>query len=1028
MSIGKDFSSLKKHRHGGVLPRNLLTGPTQKIEIPTASSLNSGTVFVVKLPDLAEKFRSQDIRTCFFLPLAIIDNGLNEPPVLSIDVASIEYNGSKIVSTGERELLLNLSKNGRFLFFTRNKAFIDKMVIPRDALRHVWATSDDRNMLFVLQKKFGLIYVNFATKSSHLRLFFQKHASAWITGRFLVLDTTQVAGIYNQRLKKRENSTRDPTTVVSLASLPEASQVISDADAGEDSSFLGASDDVLLNGIPFDLSSKKPKRPQTRALSKMADKEPELITTNSDKSMDHEDEEDDDDEDDNSNDVLAIQEAPAPFDPPLRYTLTNGKKFIVAYNDFKTLYNNDWINDTLIDFFIAYDIDRAENKLHLIHGNEVYAFNSFFFTKLMSKAPGQETPDYYGNIRRWIAKIDLMSHKYVIIPVNEHLHWFCVIMKGLPELVEAATEYHKGPKSGELSKLKRKNNKVEPVVDMYILDSLRQSHSDITIPLKTLIDEYCKDKYNVAVPGELIRIRSARVPKQRNFNDCGVHVIYNVRKWLDDPDECEKVWRKFKKQQRSYFRASERNNMRQASIDFLLQLHKEQVPENSPSAEEDEGDHSDDEIELISYHSSKPPEDESEVEKTGNTEAGEAELERDGALEQPKEHENTTPKSKQNTPIEPENDSSAQDLSAAISTSTELQTAKASQDISIAKSRSGTPVRTLDPRVLEATSSPKASPRTNEIVLSNNSAVKAEVSPVAKGHERLISNPSYQIEHPHVRRFCMNTHLKPHTIDFLNGYFVNHSKKYDSFQQKIIEFVKKYNFFDPDTEKDQCELLQQNFKEQFHEPPAPLDEPFVIQEADDSNGELNQSVSDLRILKEGRRQSRSRATPEATRRFMREADQLSPVRSQRSAANSSIGAMFSSASPSRHTRSSDHQEDEDSDLEVLGDETLRIVSAEEKSRLNSPRMTSKMFAHSPESDKRRRNRSILAGPDRTSSQRITSRTIVSIPDEDNTVKSTKISRNKSATSADFSISAKGLPTGSKRRRVDSKVVIRRAYK
>lgn len=1006
----KDFSSLKKHRHGGVLPRNLLAGETQKIEIPTNSIINEGAVFVVKPTDLSEKSRSQDIRTCFFLPIAIIDSGLNEVPAWSIDVASVEYNGSKVVSTGEQELLLNLSKNGKYLFFKRSRAFIDKMVIPKDALRHVWATSDDRNVFFVLQKKFGLIYVNFANKSPTIRHLFKRDASAWISGRFLVQDAKLVAEIYKQRLQKREKSVKDPAMVVKPASLPDTSQVISDRETGEESSQLGASDDILLNGLPVDLISKKAEPRQTRGVSKMMEKDPELFATYSEKSVDYD--EDAGDEEVVDDDAPIIQETPAPFDPPLRYTLTNGKKFIVSYNDFKTLYNNDWINDTLIDFFIAYDIDRAEHKLHLIQANEVYAFNSFFFTKLMSKAEDQETPDYYGNIRRWLAKLDLMSYERVILPINENLHWFCVIIENLPSLIQAAKEYNEDPKKGKINEITGKKYKVAHVVDVFVLDSLRQSHSNITGPLKILIDEYCKDKYGVLIAPELIRFQTARVPKQRNFNDCGVHVIYNVRKWLSEPNVCEKVWRKFGKSQRGYFSVSERKNMRHATIDCLLELHKEQVPEHSPSAEEDKEDHSDDEIELISYHSSKPQEAESEGKEPAATEAEKAEL--------------------PNTPeVLPESQENTSDKSSTSRSQSEQSTPKPKsvEALSQKKSRSSTPVRTLDPRVFKSSSSPEKSPSAKSEAKGPIGHLSEKTESLAtKGDERMISNPAYQLEHPQVRRLCMNIHLKPHTIDFLNEYFINHSKKYDSLQRKLIEFVKKYNFFDPKVEKDQCELLILNFKEQFQEPRAPLDEPFVIQEADDSNGELNQSVSDLRILTDARKIGPSTATPEATRNFMREADQGSPVRSRKSAANSSIDAMFSSASPSHHTRSRDQQVDEDSDLEVLGDDTLRIVSSGSKKNEKSSRVLSKLSA-TAEMEKRRRDRKVLGEhrPDQTS-RIILADSIVSIPDEENSAETTKITRDKSANSRASSIHAKELPTGSKRRRVDPKINSRHAYK
>lgn len=1005
----KDFSSLKKHRHSGVLPKNLLAGPTQRIQIPTAETINSGALYVVRPLDLSEKVRSQDIKTCFFLPLAIIDSGIHEQPAFSLDVTSVEYNGTTIVSTGERDLVLNLSKNGQYLYFTRCKAYIDKMVIPKDALRHVWMSNDDRNVLFVLQKKFGLIYVRFAAKSPELHLLFQRDQPSWIAGKFVVEDANIVAEMYNQRRQKREKSLKDPEMVVKLVSSPESSQIISDHTC-EDANLLGASDNVLLNGLPNVLKPAKIKRRQTRAISKMMEKDSDLYAIYSEKSVDYE--EDEDDEEIADDDAPIIQETPAPFDPPLRYTLKNGKKFIVAYNDFKTLYNNDWINDTLIDFFIAYDIDRAEHELHLIQENEVYAFNSFFFTKLMSKTDDQETPQYYANIRRWLTKLDLMSYERVVLPINEHLHWFCAIIKNLPALVEAATEYNRDPKKGQINEATGKKYRVEPVVEVFVLDSLRQSHSNIAGPLKTLIDEYCRDKYNVPIPPELIRVQSARVPKQRNFNDCGIHVIYNVRKWLSEPSVCEKVWRKFGKSQRAYFSGSERNNMRRSSIDTLLELHTKQMPQIGTSAEEESNDHSDDEIELISYHSSKPEVEIQDV-NSEKKETEKVELDKENVLKD-------LPNSRESPATE---SSPSQNQFVEKSTPGKMSTSKNESNKATeavlpdaGKSRSTTPVRTLDPRVFKAASSPYSSPR----VKSSKTSVDY-LSGETK--ERSISNLSYQIEHPFIRRLCMNIHVKQHAIDFLNRYFINHSKKYDPFRLQIIEFVKNYNFFDPSREKDQCDLLILNFREQLQEPPAPVDEPFVIQEADDSNSELNQSVNDLRILNDDRKLARNTATPEATRKFMREADQISPIRQRKVDGNPNLDAI-STISPPRHTRSWDQQDDEDSDLEVLGDETLRIVSSETSKKSASLRRSSKSFSTPPEQEKRKNRKTTLG------SQPLIANsfdTVVSISDEDDSVKGSKVTRDSKLLLSP-STSTRDTPAGSKRRKVESKVKLRHAYK
>lgn len=1017
MSVRKDFSSLRKHRPTGVQPKNLLGEPVLKIGVPTEHTINQGAIYVVGPADLTNKLRSQDIRSCFFVPMAIIDSGLTEDPTICTDVAAVEYNGTKITSMGERELVLNVSKNGEYLYFQRSKAYLDKMVIPKGALRHVMFSNDERNVFFILQKKFGLIYVNFAEKASKLKQFLQTDLSRWVAGRFQEEDSIYVKELYHQRLKKRENSNKDPQTVSIMPISPDTSDLPD------------PSDDVLRNGLPSKFTPKFFQRRKTRATTKMLEEDPELLALYTEKSIDYEEDEDLIDED-----APIIQETPAPFDPPLKYTLSNGKKFIIAYNDFKTLYNNDWINDTLIDFFIAYDIDRAANELKLISESEVYAFNSFFFTKLMSKAEDQETPDYYGNIRRWLNKIDLMSYESVVLPINEHLHWFCCVIKNLPSLLQAAIKCKENPALPVIDEVTGKRVKVDPVAEVFVFDSLRQSHSNIAQPLKTIISEYCKEKYGITIPQELIKVQSARVPKQRNFNDCGIHVIYNVRKWLSEPEICEKVWRKFARSQRTYFSGSERNNMRQACIDLLLDLHQRQpTDESSTCAKEADENHSDDEIELISYHSSKPQEGENEQEQP--TEVQKKMISAEAKHNTGLTLDVATGITGLKLHYQSSTESMGEDHTVDLIKNTDIPLDEVTKE----KSRLSTPTRTLDPRVLKAVSSPtetaklwfdkSKNAKLDSFATNDSSSHQDSTLSKTSANNRPITRQSFQIEHPQVRRLCMALRLKLHCIEFLNKYFVNHSRIYNEAQQRVItEFVKNYNFFDPLAEARQSDILIKQFMDDLREPPAPIDEPFVIQEAEDSNGELNQSVSDLRISSDDSRKSMKSSgdTPEATRMFMREADNVSPTRHS----SSLVSLTSSSQTQQRHTRSWKQQADIDSDLEVLGDYEVQILpvgshakpqkASSTTVKTNSKHRINALKATSCEND------DVVTEVESPKHSKKDTFEIVSIPDEEISMLKAK---NHDDSASTMSLGVRIALAGPKRRRVDatSSKVVRRAH-
>lgn len=298
------------------------------------------------------------------------------------------------------------------------------------------------------------------------------------------------------------------------------------------------------------------------------------------------------------------------FEIELKHTFKDNKVFTITKADFKTLYNNEWINDTLIDFFIKDEMERAIYERKLFKHNEIYSFNSFFFPKLMTGGRPEDPQRYYRNVKKWLSKLDLTSYNYVILPINENLHWYCAIIKGLPKLLNANSESEKEKSldPSEDSKdeakylLEGKLDKKPNNVEIFIFDSLCQKHSNIYLPLKQLIIDYCDDRHKLKVDKSSIRIYSAKVPKQNNFNDCGIHVIYNVRKWLNNHEQCERIWKSpnLKTAFRMLFVADERNKMRKELREKLLLLMKCQLRDRGRGKNGKENV-SDDDIEVIEY-------------------------------------------------------------------------------------------------------------------------------------------------------------------------------------------------------------------------------------------------------------------------------------------------------------------------------------------------------------------------------------------------------------------------------------------
>ena len=90
-----------------------------------------------------------------------------------------------------------------------------------------------------------------------------------------------------------------------------------------------------------------------------------------------------------------------------------------------------YLNDIIIDFYLRY---LYEEILTEEQRARTYIFNSYFYTRLSKRAFGDsrrsESPieRMHSQVKKWTRGIDIFERDYIIIPVNEHSHWFLVII------------------------------------------------------------------------------------------------------------------------------------------------------------------------------------------------------------------------------------------------------------------------------------------------------------------------------------------------------------------------------------------------------------------------------------------------------------------------------------------------------------------------------------------------------------------------------------------------------------------------
>lgn len=515
-----------------------------------------------------------------------IDENLGEMLV----VRSMLINGESIQQARPGELTFRISINDDFLLFTQKQRIIT--AISRNLeFKSIHFSINKRAILIELNNS-GYIYLKYIEDDSNILSYF---------------------------LKNKQWNVNTPTRVVNDLLLEKIRIIKQKRTEHLNKSSLSKNTQETANHLP--VVSPDVMYGRTRSSNRISGYSSPITNGNSSttKSRSIYDE-----------DLVKPNMVPHLFEVELKYVFSDNKVFTITYSDFKTLYDNDWINDSLIDFFIKYEMDKAIYQKHLFKQTDIYAFNSFFFTKLMSGDEFNDEIDYYGNIKRWLNKLDLMSYPNIIIPINENLHWYCCVIKGLPQLLESALKRKEALASSNgyediqeaecddsadigdsestvtstvlTSEASTKVKKIyQP--EIFIFDSLRQKHTNIHFPLKKFIIDYCREKYDVDIGRNEIRVHSAKVPKQNNFNDCGIHVIYNVRKWLNNSDECERIWRSsnLRTASRLLFIAEERNGMRRELRNVLLNLKKKQKSEQNDASNDRNSHHADDDIEVLEY-------------------------------------------------------------------------------------------------------------------------------------------------------------------------------------------------------------------------------------------------------------------------------------------------------------------------------------------------------------------------------------------------------------------------------------------
>lgn len=120
-------------------------------------------------------------------------------------------------------------------------------------------------------------------------------------------------------------------------------------------------------------------------------------------------------------------------DEPLIYPESGDKRATVDRQDIERLNEGEFLNDNLLQFYLRYLEEQIKTQNPDV-AKRVLFMNPFFYQRL-TKGKGRSHIDYDG-VKRWTAKFDIFEYDYVIVPVNEHAHWYLAVICNTPAFLK----------------------------------------------------------------------------------------------------------------------------------------------------------------------------------------------------------------------------------------------------------------------------------------------------------------------------------------------------------------------------------------------------------------------------------------------------------------------------------------------------------------------------------------------------------------------------------------------------------------
>ncbi|XP_073287104.1 probable ubiquitin-like-specific protease 2A isoform X2 [Primulina huaijiensis] len=214
----------------------------------------------------------------------------------------------------------------------------------------------------------------------------------------------------------------------------------------------------------------------------------------------------------------------------------------ISKKDVDLLQPMTFINDTVIDFYIKYLLNRMSVEQHRFH-----AFNAFFFRKLADLDQDKSRPwdgkKAFQRVWKWTRNVNLFEKDYLLIPVNFSSHWSLIVIchpgkvancKGMISLHSMFQFvlnfcYFLSLKFGSITENVMDDSSEMPCI--LHMDSLQGCHRGFEKLIQNYLLEEWKERHNepeadMSVKFSKLPFVALQLPQQENFFDCGLFLLH----------------------------------------------------------------------------------------------------------------------------------------------------------------------------------------------------------------------------------------------------------------------------------------------------------------------------------------------------------------------------------------------------------------------------------------------------------------------------------------------------------------------